>query len=413
MDNPGLIDRLYHAYTVFRDTRTGYHAPAGQTSYWGGRPDRPRLNIGNERSIITAVYNRIAIDVADHVIKHVRVDEDGNYLEDIKSGLNRCLTIEANIDQSGRSLIQDAVLTMFDQGAVGMVATEASINPELSAGFDVKAIRAGKIVEWFPRHVVVDLYNDAVGNHQNVFLPKKIVAIAYNPLYAVMNEPNSTLKRLISKLNILDAIDSQSGSGKLDLIVQLPYGIKTAAKRQQAEQRRADIESQLVDSKYGIAYTDGTERVVQLNRPAENNLMGQIEYLTAMLYSQLGITEQVFLGTADEATMLNYYARTVRPVLMALIDAMKRSYLSKTALSQGQSISYFRDPFDLVTASDFADISDKFTRNEIVSSNEVRARLGLKPSNDPGADELRNKNLNAPDEPVEESADEEPPEEEE
>jgi hypothetical protein len=411
MEKLGLIDRIYHAYTVFRDSRSGYHAPAGQTSYWGGRPDRVRLNVGNERSIITSVYNRIAIDVADHVIKHVRLDEDGKYLDDIDSGLNNCLTTEANIDQSGRSLIQDAVLTMFDQGAVALVPVETNINPELTAGFDVKSLRAGKVIEWFPRHVSVDLYNDNTGSHQDVFLPKKIVAIAYNPLYAVMNEPNSTLKRLVSKLNILDTIDTQSGSGKLDLIVQLPYGIKTAAKRQQAETRRADIEAQLVDSKYGIAYTDGTERVIQLNRPAENNLMGQIEYLTAMLYSQLGITEEVFLGVADEATMLNYYARTVRPVLMALIDAMKRRFLSKTARAQGQSIAYFRDPFDLVTASDFAEISDKFTRNEIVSSNEVRARLGLKPSEDPGADELRNKNLNAPDENTEELV-EEPPEEE-
>lgn len=385
--------RLQHAWNTFlnRDpTRVDYNAGASY-SY---RPDRVKLRIGNERSIISSIYNRIAIDVAAISIQHVDTDQNGRYVAERKSGLNYCLTTEANIDQTGRAFIQDVVMSLFDEGCVAIVPVDTTIDPTKSGAFEINSLRTGRIIEWFPKQVRVRLYNDLTGEKQDVTLPKTTVAIIENPLYAVMNEPNSTLKRLIHKLNLLDVIDEQSGSGKLDLVIQLPYVIKNETRKQQAEQRRKDVEMQLAGSKYGIAYIDGTERVTQLNRPAENNLMAQIEYLTSMLYSQLGITESILDGTADEKTMLNYYNRTVEPIMSAIADSMKRTFLTKTARSQGQTIMFFRDPFKLVPVANLADIADKFTRNEILTSNEVRAIIGYKPSDDPGADELRNKNLN-------------------
>jgi hypothetical protein len=341
-----------------------------------------------------AVYNRIAMDVSAVMIQHVRLDQNGRFEEVINSGLNYALTVEANIDQTASAFIHDLVLSMFDEGCVGVVPIDTTINPKISGSYDIQTMRTGKILDWYPEHVRVRVYNDRTGSKEDLTLPKKMVGIIENPLYAVMNEPNSTLKRLIRKLNILDAIDEQSGSGKLDLIIQLPYVIKTPARKAQAEIRRKDIEDQLSGSKYGIAYTDGTEKVTQLNRPAENNLMNQIEYLTSMLYSQLGLTEDVFNGKADEATMLNYNSRTVYPILKAIIDELKRKFLTKTARSQNQSLMFFKDAFSLVPATELANIVDKFTRNEILSSNEIRAIIGYKPSLDPKADELRNKNLN-------------------
>ena len=358
------------------------------------RPDRPRLTRGNERSIVTAVYNRIALDVSDIDIRHVRLDENGRYIEDIDSGLNNCLTVEANIDQTGKAFIQDVVMSMLDEGCVAIVPVDTTLNPKVTGSYDINSMRTGKIVQWYPQHVKVNLYNDKTGRKEEVTLPKSMVAIVENPLYAVMNEPNSTLQRLIRKLNLLDYVDEQTGAGKLDLIIQLPYVIKSDARRQQAEDRRADIERQLKDSKYGIAYTDGTERITQLNRPVENNLMKQIEYLTSMLYSQLGINQAVLDGTADEKTMLNYTNRSIGPIISAIVDEMKRKFLTKTARSQMQSIRYFKDPFKLVPVNEIAEISDKLTRNEIASSNEIRQIIGWKPSQDPAADELRNKNLN-------------------
>jgi hypothetical protein len=352
------------------------------------------MHVTNERSVIISVYNRIAIDVSAVNIQHVRLDENGRFVETITSGLNDVLTSEANIDQSNRAFIQDVVMSMFDEGVVAVVPVDTTIDPKISGSFDIQTMRTARIISWFPKHVRVRLYNENKGIQEELTLSKSQVAIIENPLYSVMNEPNSTLKRLLKKLSILDAIDEQSGSGKLDLIIQLPYVIKTEARRQEAEKRRKDIEVQLSGSKYGIAYTDGTERVTQLNRPAENNLMKQIEYLTKMLYSQLGLTESVFDGTADEKTMLNYNNRTVVPILSAIISEFKRKFLTKTARTQRQSIEYFRDAFSLVPVTELANIADKFTRNEVLSSNEVRAVIGYKPSKDPAADELRNKNLN-------------------
>jgi len=387
--------RLQHAWNAFlnRDpTRdNGYEDRGRGTSY---RPDRIRLTVGNERSIITSVYNRIAIDVSAISINHVRLDQNGSYVETLQTGLNDALTLNANIDQTGRAFIMDVVMSMFDEGCVAIVPVDTTINPIVSGSYDIQTLRTGRILEWFPSHVRVRLYNEKTGNKEDVTLPKNMIAIVENPLYTVMNEPNSTLSRLISKLNLLDAIDQQSGSGKLDLIIQLPYVIKTTARRLEAEKRRQDIEDQLAGSKYGIAYTDGTEKVTQLNRPAENNLMNQITYLTSMLYSQLGLTESIFNGTADEKEMLNYFNRTVEPILSAITDEMKRKFLTKTARTQNQSISFFRDPFKLVPVNDLADIADKFTRNEILTSNEIRAVVGFKPSKEKGANELRNKNLN-------------------
>lgn len=389
--------RLKHAWNAFlnrnptrdfRDVGVGY-------SY---RPDRPRFTRGNERSIVTSVYNRIALDVASITIQHVRLDDNDRFIEVINSRLNNCLTLEANVDQTGRAFIQDVVMSMFDEGCVAIVPTDATDNPEFTESYDIGSLRTGKIVEWYPRHVKVRLYNDRTGRKEEVRLAKKAVAIVENPLFAVINEPNSTMQRLIRKLNLLDAIDEQSSSGKLDLIIQLPYVVKTEARRQQAEKRRKDIEDQLTGSKYGIAYTDGTERITQLNRPIENNLMKQIEYLTSMLYGQLGITQAIMDGSADDKAMLNYNNRTIEPIVSAIVDEMKRKFLSKTARSQKQSIMFFRDPFRLVPVADLAEIADKFTRNEIMTSNEIRQIVGMKPSDNPRADELRNANINQPEE---------------
>ena len=387
-----ITDRFQHAWNAFlnRDPTPNFH-DLGTSSYW--RPDRTKLTVGNERSIISSIYNRIAIDVAAVSINHVRLDQNGRFIETIDSGLNSVLNISANMDQTGRAFIQDVVLSLFDEGCVAIVPVDTTLDPNITGGYDINSVRTGRIVEWYPEHVKVNIYNEKTGDREDVTLPKKMVAIIENPLYAVMNEPNSTLKRLVNKLNLLDAIDQQSGSGKLDLIIQLPYVIKTQARREQAEERRKQIEDQLDGSKYGIAYTDGTERITQLNRPAENNLMNQITYLTSMLYSQLGLTESIFDGTADEKTMLNYYNRTIEPVLAAITDEMKRKFLTKTARSQNQSLIFIRDPFRLVPVSDLAEIADKFTRNEILSSNDVRAIVGYRPADDPKADALVNKNI--------------------
>ena len=367
----------------YRDIGMGY-------SY---RPDRVRLTRGNERSIITAIYNRIAIDASSVNMNHTRLDENERYVSDMDSGLNSCLSLSANIDQTGRAFIQDVVMSMLDEGCVAIVPVDTTFNPEISGAYDISTMRTGKILDWYPAHVKVKVYNEKTGKKEDLLLQKSTVAIIENPFYSVMNEPNSTMQRLIRKLNMLDAIDEQSSSGKLDLIIQLPYVIKTEARRRQAEERRKDIEMQLAGSKYGIAYADGTERITQLNRPVDNNLMSQIEYLTSMLYSQLGITQSILDGTADDKTMLNYYNRTIEPILSAIADEMKRKFLTKTARSQMQSISFFRDPFKLVPVNEISEIADKFTRNEIMTSNEIRQVVGMKPSDDPKADELRNKNL--------------------
>lgn len=360
------------------------------------RPDRPRFHYGNERSIITSVYNRIALDVSAVSIKHVKLDKNERFIETVDSHLNSCLTLSANIDQTGRAFIQDVAMSMMDEGCVAIVPVDTTYNPEVTGSYDILSMRVGKIVEWYPKHVRVRLYNERTGNKEDITVLKSMTAIVENPFYSVMNEPNSILQRLIRKLNLLDAIDEQSGSGKLDLIIQLPYVIKTEARKKQAENRRKDIEEQLSGSKYGIAYTDGTEHITQLNRPAENNLMKQIEYLTSMLYSQLGITQGVLDGTADTKTMLNYTNRTIVPIVSALVEAMNRTFLTKTARSQGQAIFYFSDPFKLVPVDSLAEMADKFTRNEILTSNEIRQVIGIKPSDDPRADELRNKNLSEP-----------------
>ena len=390
-----FLDRLQHGWNAFRNNRdpTGsyYHNVGTGYSY---RPDRPRLTRGNERSIVTAVFNRIALDAAAINILHCKLDEDGRFIEEVNSKLNNCLTLEANLDQSSRAFKHDMYLSMIDEGCIAVVPVDTTFDPTVTGSYDIETMRVGRVIEWFPEHVRVRLYNQNTGEKEEVVVPKKLTAIMESPMRAVVNEPNSTLQRLIRKLNLLDAIDEQSGSGKLDLIIQLPYVIKSDARRQQAETRRKDIESQLSGSKYGIAYTDGTERITQLNRPVENNLMKQIEFLTSMLYSQLGITQAVLDGTADEKTMLNYYSRAIEPLVSTAVDEMKRKFLTKTARSQKQTIKYFRDPFTLVPVNDLAEIADKFTRNEILTSNEIRQIIGMKPSKDPAADELRNKNLN-------------------
>ena len=386
-------DRLQHAWNAFlnKDQTPRYNYGEHISSY---NPYRTRLTRGNEKSIVTSVYNRIALDVAAIDMYHAKLDDDGRFTEVIESSLNECLTLSANIDQTAKAFMQDVVMSMMDEGCVAIVPVDTTINPNISGSYDINSLRVGQILEWRPQHVKVRLYNDKIGQKEDLLLPKSMVAIIENPLYAVINEPNSTMQRLIRKLNLLDVIDEQSGSGKLDLIIQLPYVIKSEARRQQAENRRKDIEMQLSGSKYGIAYTDGTEKITQLNRPVENNLMKQIEYLTSMLYSQLGITQTILDGTADDKTMLNYYNRTIEPIVSAIVDEMKRKFLTKTARTRKQDIVYFRDPFKLVPVNDLAEIADKLTRNEIATSNEIRQIMGWKPSKDPDADELRNKNLN-------------------
>lgn len=389
----GITDRLQHAWNAFlnNDVRTRYQDMGYYSSY---KPDRVKFTRGNERSIVTSVYNRLALDASAMAIKHVRLDDNGRFTEEINSGLQNCLNVEANIDQTGRAFLQDVVMSMLDEGSVAIVPVDTTLNPNLSGSYEINTMRTAKILEWYPAHIRVRVYNDRKGIHEELTLPKANVAIIENPLYAVINEPNSTMQRLIRKLNLLDVVDEQTSSGKLDLIIQLPYVIKSEARRKQADERRKDIEMQLSGSKYGIAYTDGTERITQLNRPAENNLMGQVEYLTNMLYSQLGLTQSILDGSADDKTMLNYYNRTIEPILAAIVDELKRKFLTKTARAQKQTIMYFRDPFKLVPVNDIAEIADKFTRNEIMTSNEIRQIVGMKPSKDPEADELRNKNLN-------------------
>lgn len=387
-----FASRLKHAWNVFRSRDpTAEFGDIGSSYYY--RPDRPRFTRGNERSITTSVLNRIALDVSAIDIRHVRLDKNGRFLEEINSGLNNCLTLSANMDQTGRAFKQDIVMSMLDEGCVAIVPTDTTTDPKVTDSYDVETMRVGKIIQWRPRHVQVRLYNEQTGNKEEIWLPKKMVAIVENPLYAVMNEPNSTMQRLVHKLGLLDITDEQTASGKLDLIIQLPYVIKTDARRQQAENRRKDIEMQLAGSKYGIAYTDGTEKITQLNRSLDNNLMKQVEYLTNQLYSQLGITQTILDGTADEKTILNYYSRTIEPIVSAIADEMKRKFLTKTARTQNQSIEFFRDPFKLVPVNDIAEIADKFTRNEIMTSNEIRQIVGMKPSDDPKADELRNSNI--------------------
>jgi hypothetical protein len=392
-----LGDRLKHAWNAFttgRDPLRTYTGEYGE--FYGGRPDRQRLHFSNERSIISSIYNRLGIDVSGVEVRHVRTDDQGRYLEDIDSGLNNCLVLEANLDQAARHFRQDIAMTLFDKGIAAVVPVDTSISPLESGGFDIQTMRVGDIVGWFPKHVRINLYNENLGRRQEITLPKATVAIVENPLYSVMNEPNSTLQRLIRKLNLLDAVDEQSASGKLDLIIQLPYVIKSEARRQQAEQRRKDVEFQLKGSQYGIAYTDGTEKITQLNRPAENNLMSQIEYLTNLLYSQLGLTPEVMNGTADEKTMLNYWARTIEPILDGMVEAMRRTFLTKTARTQKQTIMYFANRLKLIPVGGeggIADIADKFTRNEIASSNEIRQIIGWKPSKEAKADQLVNSNM--------------------
>lgn len=385
--------RFKNAWNAFfnRDPTPIFDNSGNSSSY---RPDRYRPTRGNERSIITAINNRIAIDAAAIPIRHIRLDEDGGYLNTIDSGLNNCLNLEANLDQTGRAFLQDVVLSMLDEGCVALVPTVTDVNPDYTDSYDIYEIRTGKITEWYPKQVKVEVYNDNSGRKQQILRPKRKVAIIENPMYSVMNEPNSTMQRLIRKLKLLDAVDEQSSSGKLDLIIQLPYVVKTETRRQQAENRRKEIEEQLTGSKYGIAYTDGTERITQLNRAVENNLLKQVEYLTSMLFSQLGITQTILDGTADEKTILNYRNRIIEPILSAIVDAMKVRFITKTARTQGQSISFFMEPFKLVPVSEIAEIADKFTRNEIMTSNEIRQIVGMKPSRAPQADELRNKNLN-------------------
>ena len=387
------LKKAWNAFTNNRDPTLSSYQNIGASYVY--RPDRIRFTRGNERTIATSVYNRIAMDVASIVIKHCRVDKNGRYIEDIKSGLNDCLTVEANIDQTSRSFIQDVVMSMFDEGVVAIVPVDTSFDPRKSSSFDILSMRTGKILEWYPAHVKVRVYNDRTGNKEDIVLPKRSVAIVENPLFSVINEPNSTMKRLVRKLSILDAIDEHSGSGKLDLIIQLPYVIKSEARQQQAEKRRKDIEEQL-KGPFGIAYTDGTEKITQLNRPIENNLMKQIEYLTNQLYSQIGMTPAVLDGTADEKQMINYNNRTIEPIISAIVDAMKRSFLSKTARTQGQTIMFFKNAFKMMTVKEIAESADSLGRNEIVTSNEFRQILGFKPSDDPKADELRNSNMPHP-----------------
>ena len=396
---PTLRKRIKNAWNVFTS-----RDPTEQPVFhdygisYGYRPDRIRLTRGNERSIVNAVYNRIAIDVASIDVKHVKTDENDVFIEEIDSFLNDVLQTEANIDQTGRNLMIDAVISLLDEGVIAIVPVDID---EETDSFDVLSLRVAKIIQWYPEHVKVRVYNEKTGYKQDIVINKRSVCVVENPFYSVMNEPNSTLQRLIRKLNLLDAIDEQTGSGKLDIIIQLPYVIKTEARKKQAEDRRKDIEAQLAGSKYGIAYTDGTERITQLNRPAENNLLTQIEYLTSMLYSQLGITEEVLNGTADEKTMLNYYNRTIEPIMSAIVDEMKRKLLTWNARKEGQSIKFFRNPFKLVPVTEMAEIADKFGRNEILTPNEIRGIVGFKPSDDPQANELRNRNISQSNEEIE------------
>lgn len=396
----GLIERVQRGWNAFRNRDPTFNFQnLGEISYY--RPDRPRFTRGNERSIVTSVYNRIALDASSICVQHVRLDNNGRFSSVIDSGLNNCLTLDANIDQTGRAFIQDAVMSMLDEGCVAIFPVETDVDPESTESYKINSMRTGKIIEWRPEHVKIRAYDDRIGRQSDIILKKSMVAIVENPLYAVINEPNSTMQRLIHKLNLMDVTDEQTASGKLDLIIQLPYVIKTPARQQQAEERRKSIEMQLASSKYGIAYTDGTEHITQLNRSVENNLMKQVEYLTNMLYGQLGITQTVLDGTADDKTMLNYYNRTIEPIMSAIVDEMKRKFLTKTARSQGQSIMFFRDPFKLVPVNDIAEIADKFTRNEIMTSNEIRQIIGMKPSEDPKADQLLNSNISHPAEEIE------------
>lgn len=393
-----LIERLKHGWNAFlnKDPTSYYNAYNELGVGYSSRPDRIRFTRGNERSIVNSIFNRIAVDAASTMIEHVRVDENERFKEVINSGIQNCLNVEANVDQTGRSFIEDVVMSMEDEGCIAIVPIDTDRDPEDTTSFDILSMRTGRIVNWYPSHVRVEVYNERIGRKQEIVLSKSYICIIENPFYSIMNEPNSTLKRLIRKMNLLDVIDEQSGSGKLDLIIQLPYVIKTQARREEAEKRRKEIENQLMGSKYGIAYTDGTEHITQLNRPAENNLLKQIEYLTGMLYSQLGITEEVLNGTASEEAMLNYYNRVIEPILSAITNEMYRKFLSKTARTQGQRITFFKDPFRLVPVNQIAEIADKFTRNEIMTSNEIRQIIGMRPSNDPKADELRNSNLSEP-----------------
>lgn len=396
----GLIERVQRGWNAFRNRDPTFNFQnLGEISYY--RPDRPRFTRGNERSIVTSVYNRIALDASSICVQHVRLDNNGRFSSIIDSGLNNCLTLDANIDQTGRAFIQDAVMSMLDEGCVAIFPVETDVDPESTESYKINSMRTGKIIEWRPEHVKIRAYDDRIGRQSDIILKKSMVAIVENPLYAVINEPNSTMQRLIHKLNLMDVTDEQTASGKLDLIIQLPYVIKTPARQQQAEERRKSIEMQLASSKYGIAYTDGTEHITQLNRSVENNLMKQVEYLTNMLYGQLGITQTILDGTADDKTMLNYYNRTIEPIMSAIVDEMKRKFLTKTARSQGQSIMFFRDPFKLVPVNDIAEIADKFTRNEIMTSNEIRQIIGMKPSEDPKADQLLNSNISHPAEEIE------------
>ena len=391
-----IPSRLKHAWNAFQMNRN----PTYTNNYYGSssstRPDRMRFSRGNERSMVTSIYNRIALDVSQLSFEHVQLDKDGRYSETKTTGLNTCLTLEANLDQTSRAFFQDAALSMFDEGSIALVPIDTNLDPNITGGYDIESIRVGQILTWYPKHIKVRLYNEQTGIKEDRIIPKSIAAIIENPFYTVMNQSNSTMQRLIRKLSLLDAIDEQSASGKLDLIIQLPYTVKSNLRKQQAEERRKAVEDQLYDSKYGIAYIDSTERVIQLNRPVENNLMSQIEYLQNLLYSQLGITQSILDGSADDKTMLNYYNRIVEPIAAAFVDEMRRKFLTKTARTQGQSIMFFRDPFKLVPVNELAEISDKLTRNEIASSNEMRQTIGWKPSKDPKADELRNKNLNQP-----------------
>ncbi len=391
-----ISSRLKHAWNAFQMNRN----PTYTNNYYGSssstRPDRMRFSRGNERSIVTSIYNRIALDVSQLSFEHVQLDKDRRYSETKTTGLNTCLTLEANLDQTSRAFFQDAALSMFDEGSIALVPIDTNLDPNITGGYDIESIRVGQILTWYPKHIKVRLYNEQTGIKEDRIIPKSIAAIIENPFYTVMNQSNSTMQRLIRKLSLLDAIDEQSASGKLDLIIQLPYTVKSNLRKQQAEERRKAVEDQLYDSKYGIAYIDSTERVIQLNRPVENNLMSQIEYLQNLLYSQLGITQSILDGSADDKTMLNYYNRIVEPIAAAFVDEMRRKFLTKTARTQGQSIMFFRDPFKLVPVNELAEISDKLTRNEIASSNEMRQIIGWKPSKDPKADELRNKNLNQP-----------------
>ena len=386
-----LGNRLKHAFNAFMNRDPTYYRNIG--SGYSTRPDRPRLSRGNERSIVTSIFNRIAIDVSSIDIKHCRLDDNGRFIEEIDSGLNNCLGLEANIDQTGRAFIQDTVMSMLDEGCVAIVPVDTTLNPKITNSYDILSMRTGKIIDWYPAHVKLRVYNDKIGEKEDIILPKKQVGIIENPLYAVVNEPNSNMQRLIRKLSLLDVTDEQTASGKLDLIIQLPYAVKSDLRKRQADDRVKAIEDQLATNKYGIAYIDGTEKVTQLNRSVENNLLKQIEYLTGMAFSQIGITQSILDGTADEKTMLNYYNRTIEPIISVIVDEMKRKFLTKTARSQQQSILYFRDPFKLVPVNDIAEIADKFTRNEIMTSNEIRQIVGMKPSDDPKADELRNSNI--------------------